>query len=667
MVDPIKRTQTILVDEKRGRSSSSSQWLLEQKTDSHPICDNSKLTVFICGEEGFSDIAKELEAAKESIDICFWGFDPGMELVRGSGVWPRGQTFGDLLIAAGKRKGMAVRLLVWYDPYGDKVDLSNPRNMPGYTHDVDKFRDDLRNVEVAKHLSAASVIALSSAYWSKMKKKAPKINFSAEQLSVNARRDYCNAWYWAAFNGHLKGIELRTRAGNTHAVKKSGGGKLRELDRFSAERNILERAGTHHQKPLLIDFNYDQGSKAVGYVMGLNSVTDYWDTANHIFEDSRREREGVRTYEPDLKHSTMKPLRDYACRIDRGRALLPLYQNFVKAWEREDPDQSKQKKSELGSRPMPAHCLARAPAGSPTVQILRTQPDEGDKTIQDLYFNATDLATRASGYLYVENQYFQWEEWAQRLLQVRKKSMQQWNASRVAAGLPLEKMPILHVFIVIPVPEREEMIPRTYDTLATLGEQAHMSGQAMLIKNKNENRRTIRVADGSGPAVTIQEPLPEVVQYANQISSPNTMMLESQFGIKVCTAMLNSCGSNGTDFSYREIYIHSKLLLIDDIFFTLGSANMNLRSMAVDSEINVATVDPGNAKKLRKRIWEQLTGKRNATGNGGDGSYPAIADAFDDWLDTMANNRQIKAVGSEPIVGFLLPLEDARSSASRLG
>jgi phosphatidylserine/phosphatidylglycerophosphate/cardiolipin synthase-like enzyme len=666
MADSIKRAEIIHTNEQKRRSGSSSQWLLEKKCGTHPISDNSRLKVFICGEDSFRDIAAEIVAAKESIDICCWGFDPAMELVRdGSPAWPRGPTYGDLLIAAGKRKGVSVRLLVWYDPYADKIGSKNPRNMPGYTHDEDKYRDDLRNNEVANNLNVGNIVSLSAAYWAQMKKKAPKLQLGAKQLSINARRDYCNAWYWAAFQGKLKNILVRTRSGDTDSVKKSAGPLMQALWRLSAERKGMERFGTHHQKPILIDFHHNEGSKAVGYVMGLNSVTDYWDTAEHAFENPRREHEGARSYNPDTTHSSMKPLRDYACRIDRGRALLALYQNFIKAWERAAPHSENPTKSELGSRPMPEYCLKRAPAGSPQVQILRTQPEEDDKTIQDVYFNATDLATRAAGYLYVENQYFQWEEWAQRLLRVRKQSMKQWNASRASAGLSLESMPVLHVFIVIPMPEQEGMIPRTYDTLATLGQQGHMQGQVELIKKSNELPKSFRAADGMGPAVTVQTPLAEVVQHANQIRKQDAITLESQFGIKVCTAMLNACGPTANGFDYREIYIHSKLLLIDDTFYTLGSANMNLRSMAVDSEINIAVVDPVGAADLRKRIWAQLS-QNKAKCDGGAGSRQEIAEAFDGWVKLMSANAN-KMKKKQKAKGFLLPLRDGRSSTSRLG
>ena len=36
------------------------------------------------------------------------------------------------------------------------------------------------------------------------------------------------------------------------------------------------------------------------------------------------------------------------------------------------------------------------------------------------------------------------------------------------------------------------------------------------------------------------------------------------------------------------VYIHSKLLLVDDGFLSVGSANMNNRSMGLDTELNVS-------------------------------------------------------------------------------
>jgi len=43
------------------------------------------------------------------------------------------------------------------------------------------------------------------------------------------------------------------------------------------------------------------------------------------------------------------------------------------------------------------------------------------------------------------------------------------------------------------------------------------------------------------------------------------------------------------------VYIHAKLMIVDDVFFTMGSANLANRSMTVDSEINATWVaEPGD-------------------------------------------------------------------------
>jgi phosphatidylserine/phosphatidylglycerophosphate/cardiolipin synthase-like enzyme len=229
-------------------------------------------------------------------------------------------------------------------------------------------------------------------------------------------------------------------------------------------------------------------------------------------------------------------------------------------------------------------------------------------------------------------------------------------------------MPVMHVFIVIPVPERSQMIPRTYDTLATLGQQAGMTGQSELIKNANERFVPV-MSDELGISTGYRRPDSDVVQHANSIDKPNVMKLESTFGLKVSVAMLQTCGLDQGLWRYREVYIHSKLLLVDDGFLTLGSANLNQRSMAVDSEINIATDDPSHARDLRRRVWMQHSG---GLISGGSGSSFEIQQAFAAWEKLMAANKAKKLAKSEnardkKMTGFLLPLDDNRNSTMRLG
>ena len=684
MPDSTSRIETTHIDEVGRTAASSLQWLLENRNlkgkASHPITHNNKLTLFICGQEGFADIAGEIARAEKSIDLCCWGFDPGMELVRGnSATWPRGDTFGDLLIAAARRH-VRVRLLIWYDRIGSPI----ARTMPGHSHGTSPWKTGGQRFD---DISArASLAMLQDAV-------AKKEMFSGgyrgdrvrpEDIPMLAREEYCYSWYAAAFKGLFGQLEIRLRHGDSNAISKSIATEInqpRGLTMGEIEKPGMQYLGTHHQKPVLIDFDHQEGAKAVGYVMGLNSVTDYWDTTAHLLDDTRREQGGVNEQRECLQgmaadggFATLKPYQDYACRIDGGRALIALYNNFVKAWDRAAGDRTHAASGASVSRELPhgsppARLLRKAGPDDSTVQIVLTQPEEQDRTIKEIYFRAVTQASLAAGYLYVENQYFQYEDWAQHLLAERKKVVAAWKAGSVKAGKTMRDMPVMHVLIVIPVPERAQMVPRTHDTLAALGQHDGMTGQNKMIDDYNKQPKTRHVRGGFGITNEVEVKLPDVVRHSNGINKPGAMTLESEFGLKVSVAMLNVSAFDTDRWRYREIYIHSKLMLVDDVFMTLGSANLNQRSMAVDSEINIATDDYRVARDLRKRVWRMLSG---GLVDGGGGTKAEIIDAYGKWVKIMNENREKKFSYSEnstdkKMAGFLLPLEDKRSSTIRLG
>jgi phosphatidylserine/phosphatidylglycerophosphate/cardiolipin synthase-like enzyme len=53
------------------------------------------------------------------------------------------------------------------------------------------------------------------------------------------------------------------------------------------------------------------------------------------------------------------------------------------------------------------------------------------------------------------------------------------------------------------------------------------------------------------------------------------------------------------------IYIHAKIAVIDDRWFTLGSANLNEHSLFNDTEMNVVSHDPEVARQTRIRLWSE--------------------------------------------------------------
>jgi phospholipase D1/2 len=56
------------------------------------------------------------------------------------------------------------------------------------------------------------------------------------------------------------------------------------------------------------------------------------------------------------------------------------------------------------------------------------------------------------------------------------------------------------------------------------------------------------------------------------------------------------------DRSSPFVYIHAKLMIVDDALFTMGSANLANRSMTVDSEINATWVAEPGDRPLRNAI-----------------------------------------------------------------
>ena len=59
---------------------------------------------------------------------------------------------------------------------------------------------------------------------------------------------------------------------------------------------------------------------------------------------------------------------------------------------------------------------------------------------------------------------------------------------------------------------------------------------------------------------------------------------------------------------YRPIYVHAKVAIIDDVWVTAGSGNLNNRGMRDDTDMNVATLDARLAQGLRMMLWAEHLG-----------------------------------------------------------
>jgi len=229
---------------------------------------------------------------------------------------------------------------------------------------------------------------------------------------------------------------------------------------------------------------------------------------------------------------------------------------------------------------------------------------------------------------------------------------------------------LLHLIAVIPWPEDDGMVPRTYDMVKSLGEANSMPYQHEAMETKAKQWE--KIEDWQYP-FSDRPAIDPLYDSARQVQAPikdDEGELEG-LGLKVLLARLVTQNQGKPmpkpEQNYRQVYIHSKLMLIDDAFFTLGSANLNVRSMAADSELNMGTDDHQKARALRKEVWGALAGGFESS-DGGEGGPAAIRKAFKDWQKVMKNNQEAIEGGQRaPITGHIIPFKDKRQINFRHG
>jgi cardiolipin synthase A/B len=66
----------------------------------------------------------------------------------------------------------------------------------------------------------------------------------------------------------------------------------------------------------------------------------------------------------------------------------------------------------------------------------------------------------------------------------------------------------------------------------------------------------------------------------------------------------------GTDAAGRrhDVYVHAKIMLIDDAWATIGSTNIMTRSFHADTELNASIWHPASIRALREALLLEHTG-----------------------------------------------------------
>lgn len=354
------------------------------------------------------------------------------------------------------------------------------------------------------------------------------------------------------------------------------------------------------------------------------------------------------------------PWQDIQCRIE-GPAVYDLIKNFVLRWNIEV-------KVKLA---LPHSSIKAIFPGAAKIQVLRSAPrlhcqkenvansiPRVPRTQQDIHVGMIKLIEKARHFIYIEQQFFvsNFGELGERrgaalspagqyikdgaegigdtkldalrwLSQKQDQHLDRLPSNGVLPAL-LERFksvivdditsPNFHVYMTLPVHPEGSLIDaaiavQVYYTMQTIAFGSHslLNGIRRLIKARelkdNKDPNYLRVVDDSKNIEYTSVPISSCAKYVTLLNLRNWAKI-------------------GHVFVTEQIYVHSKLMIVDDRFALLGSANINDRSLLGerDSELAVLVLDDdvgradinGDglvpvrtfAHQLRQKTWSKIFG-----------------------------------------------------------
>ena len=398
---------------------------------------------------------------------------------------------------------------------------------------------------------------------------------------------------------------------------------------------------SHHQKMVLTDYMLPEIAR--GFVMGHNLHRNYWDTDAHNFDEPRRDW-------------GFGPWQDISTEV-KGPILCDLNENFCTAWDRESHFWTRWWGTTLADvRSDITYTDFYSTQRQGMAQIIRTHPYDGrgnsgqETSILESYKNAISNAT---DFVYTENQYFRYPQLA--------KWMKEQALLLKGKGAERE----LYWFVVTNTIKNSFYSSSTYEMMHEVGQEQLMPqvqrDRVFLLKEKRLRLKSLTANprqryhdtglrkeiqdleqeirldadeqqrleqseadinrmekleemddEGHGMTVAEQQELEDLrKKHGYDTIKPE---LTNPPGLNVVVATLVSFKKLPEGkCKYKDIYIHSKLQVVDDHYFLLSSANINKRSLETDSELGVHAPRPDIAKQFTDHLWNLHAKKRESS------------------------------------------------------
>ena len=438
---------------------------------------------------------------------------------------------------------------------------------------------------------------------------------------------------------------------------------MESLGRLHPNITVISHPGlniwthTHHQKFMVVD-------RKVAIVGGLDLAFKRWDTPDHplfdpksavhpgvdLFVSGVSSRKNVEQYFQNKRKDVVasraevpvaKPWQDVSLWL-KGDAAADVAFNFIQRWNwvRQDTIEvfGDGLRNDMPEIPMQIRYLRRptpgaeavddatrktvAPGGLPSpnvlhkackCQIIRSlgKWSGGTSPAEISHYEAwVSAISEAQDYIYIEQQYF-------------ISNMGEGDAkNRIAEVILLKAKQAIdngkpfRIYIVIPTIVEVETV--AYYTRRTLIQDGKNKGERCLMSRIGVLLKSAKAGS----------------YWAGK--EPDSML-------SVCS-MYSADKSSSGRWEVGGIFVHSKVLIVDDRIAVIGSANVNDRSFVgySDSELGAILWDDGDGsiRDFRLRLWRQLLGLPD--GNTDDlVAEPASETAFDVWSEAARDNLML--------------------------
>ncbi|XP_042427236.1 phospholipase D alpha 1-like [Zingiber officinale] len=390
---------------------------------------------------------------------------------------------------------------------------------------------------------------------------------------------------------------------------------------------------THHQKTLVVDADSGRDGKRTirSFVGGIDLCDGRYDTQQHSLFRTLATAHRLDFHQPNFpgasrsKGGPREPWHDIHCRLE-GPVTVDVLHNFEQRWRKQGgaehlllPDVE---------RLAPVRAVVDDKAWS--VQLFRSidsssvdgfpyTPVEAaaaglitgkdhviERSIQDAYIHAI---RRAKDFIYIENQYFLGSsyDWSAAdgikvedigALHLIPKEISLKVVSMIEAGRPFA------AYVVIPM--WPEGVPESESVQAILDWQRRT--MEMMYKDISQALRA------KGLGANPDDHLAFFCLGNREVRRRDEYMPPEQ-------PEPNSDYSRAQQARRFMIYVHAKMMIVDDEYIIVGSANINQRSMdgARDSEIAVGAFQPehlanewrpamGQVYSFRRALWHEHLG-----------------------------------------------------------